>query len=131
MLKLKIKYKVKLVAILNIIFCMFALFVALSFAGEEFVYDSKGKRNPFIPLVDSGGKLINLEKEDTGASSDLSVDGIIFDKQGVSYCIVNGAVVGLGDNVGDYRVLKIMDNKVVFIKDGLMREIEISKKEVE
>jgi len=121
----------RFIATLNLIFYFLILISTLSFAEQDYIYNSKNKRNPFIPLVDSGGKLINLEREETGSDSDLLVDGIIFDKQGVSYCIVNGAVVGLGDSVGDYRVLKILEDRVVFIKDGLLREVVINKREAE
>lgn len=96
-------------------------------AAQEFVYDSKGKRNPFIPLVTSDGKLLKLETEES--SEGLLLEGIIHDKKGISYAIVNGDVVRAGDNVGDYQVLRIEDNKVVFVKDGEPIEVELKKEE--
>ena len=100
-------------------------FALICFAQQEFKYDSKGKRNPFIPLVTSEGRLLKLDKEET--ASDLSIQGIIYDKQGRSYAIVNNSVVGVGDIIGDYQVLKVEENKVVFIKEGQLTEIEIHK----
>jgi hypothetical protein len=115
------------IGILNL-FCALNFDIChLSFAQGQFAYDSKGRRNPFIPLVTSDGRLLKLDKEQ--AQQDLLVEGIIYDKQGRSYAIVNGSIFGIGDSVGDYQVLKIQDKKVAFIKDGIIREVEIKKEE--
>jgi hypothetical protein len=112
----------------------FFLFCALcfgiccySFAQEEFKYDSKGKHNPFIPWITSDGRFQQLEKEET--KGDLAVDGIIYDKHGVSYAIVNEEIVKAGDYAGNYQVLKIEENKVIFIKEGQISEIELVMEE--
>lgn len=97
------------------------------FAQGEFKYDAKEKRNPFIPLITSEGRLLKLDKEE--AQGNLAVQGIVYDKQGRSYAIVNDSVVAIGDNIGDYRVWKIEQNKVIFIKDGQAMEIELKKEE--
>lgn len=97
----------------------------LAFAQNEFVYDAKGKRNPFIPLVTPEGRLIKLDKQESASSGGLSVEGIIYDKQGRSFAIVNTEVVGVGDKAGDYQVLKIYEDKVVFIKDGEPFEVDL------
>ncbi|MFA5200036.1 MAG: hypothetical protein WC442_03900 [Candidatus Omnitrophota bacterium] len=109
------------------------LFLAVIFSpvfGEE-SYDSKGKRNPFIPLVTSEGRLLKLDKQDASSTGGLIIEGIIYDKLGRSFAIVNSDVVAIGDSVGDYQVLKIFDNKVVFIKDGEPFEVELTTKGVE
>ena len=98
-----------------------------SLAQEAFIYQPKGKRNPFIPIVDKSGRLMKLEKEEEKAQSELSVDGIVYDKQGVSYALVNGRVVGTGDYAGEYRVLKIQNDKVSFLKDDQIKEVAINK----
>jgi hypothetical protein len=102
-------------------------FRLFSFAQEEFAYDTKGKRDPFIPLVTSDGRLLKLDKEE--AKGDLLLEGIIYDKQGRSYAIVNSAVVGIGDFIGAYQVLKIEQNKVIFIKEGETTEVILKKEE--
>lgn len=98
------------------------------FAQDEFKYDFKNKRDPFIPLVTSDGRLLKLDAEE-GSHSDLLLEGIIYDKMGISYAIVNSLVVKIGDSVGDYQVLKIEENKVTFIKDGQSTEVELKKEE--
>ena len=122
--KRKVKTQNLKFLILSFSFAFCALHFTLSvFAQEQFVYDAKGRRNPFIPLVTSDGRLLKLDKEQT--QQDLLVEGIIYDKQGRSYAIVNGSILGIGDSIGDYQVLKIQDKKVAFIKDGIIREVEI------
>lgn len=124
---LKNKIRILNIEIRNIILlCIILFIVGIALAEEQqFTYDSKGKRNPFIALLTADGRLIKLDKEE--AKGDLQVEGIIFDKRGRSYAIVNSSVVGIGDSVGAYQVLKIENNKVVFIKEDKITEIEIHK----
>lgn len=106
--------------------CFLCLF-SISLAQEGFKYDAKSKRNPFIPLVTPDGRLIKLEPEEN--KKDLSLEGIIYDENGISYAIVNGEVVNVGDKIDDYQVLKIEKNKVIFIKEAQTTEIELKKEE--
>jgi len=96
-------------------------------AQGQFVYDAKGKRDPFIPLVTSDGRLLKLEQEE--GVTGLLLEGIIYDKNGLSYAIVNGSVVKTGDFVGDYQVLKILEKKVIFIKEGELLEVKLKEEE--
>lgn len=100
-------------------------FLVFSYAQDEFVYNSKGKRNPFIPLVTPDGRFLKLDKEEE-KKGDLIVEGIIYDKNGRSFAIVNTSVVGIGDFVGEYRVLKIEQKKVIFIKEDQTLEVGLS-----
>jgi len=110
-----------------LLFACLPLRQVLSFAQEQFVYDAKGKRNPFIPLVTPDGRLVKLEQG--FSKTGLSLEGVIYDANGISYAIVNGEVVKIGDIAGDnYQVLKIEQDKVIFIKEGQTTE-EILKKE--
>src|SRR3989338_6761834 len=104
-------------------FCL--LLCKIAFAQEGFIYDHKGKRNPFIPLVTQEGRLMKLDKEE--AKGDLSIEGIIYDKYGRSFAIVNSSVVGVGDAVGGYQVLRVEENKVIFIKEGQVVEVDLKK----
>jgi len=128
---LKLKAKNKGMGFIKLILAVFIFifsFLLLNYAQDEFTYDSKGRRDPFMPLVTSDGRLIKLETEQ-GSSSGLALEGIIYDKAGQSYAVVNGSVVKVGDNVGDYQVLKIEKSKVIFIKGGETKEVEIKKEE--
>lgn len=110
------------------VFSFLILFITIciaAFCQNEFTYDAKGKRNPFIPLITPEGRLLKLDKQESASSGEMAIEGIIYDKMGRSFAIVNAQVVGVGDTVGDYQVLKILENKVVFIKDGVPLEVEL------
>lgn len=115
----------------KIIICSFIFYILhftfLCFAQNEFKYDAKGRRDPFIPLVTSDGRLLKLEQQE-GASG-LLLEGIIYDKRGLSYAIVNGEVVKIGDAVGDYQVLRIEQKRIIFIKEGQTTVVELKKEE--
>ena len=110
------------VNLLVLFFCLLFLSSVL-YADGGFIYDSKGKRNPFIPLVTADGRLLKLQENEQ--NKEISLSGIIYDKRGVSYAIVNGMVVGVGDRIGEYRVLKILEKKVIFIKDNQIVEFDL------
>lgn len=103
-----------------------SLFFTFSSAEEQFTYNARGKRDPFIPLVTPDGRLINLDKDEE-ATKGLGLEGIMYDKHGRSYAIVNGRVVKVGDEISGYQVLKIEKNKVIFIRDGQPTEVELKK----
>ncbi|MDI6605883.1 MAG: hypothetical protein QME65_01905 [Candidatus Omnitrophota bacterium] len=97
-------------------------------AGSDFVYDTAQRRDPFVPLVSADGRLLNLNKE---TLQELQVNGIIYDGKGSSYAIVNSIVVKSGDMIGEFKVLRVEEDKVVFDKKGEPLEVEIHKEEAE
>ena len=116
----------------KLLICLFllGLILPLAFGQVESTYDAKGKRNPFIPLVTPEGRLLKLDKQEDTTQQGLAIEGIIYDKLGRSFAIVNANVVGIGDMVGDFQVLKILRNKVIFIRKGESLEVELNKEEV-
>ena len=102
------------------------LFLTFSFAEEKFEYNAKGKRDPFVPLVTPDGRLLNLDREEEAAKG-LLLEGIMYDKHGMSYAVVNSRVVKVGDEVTGYQVLKIERDKVTLIKDGQPTVVELKK----
>jgi hypothetical protein len=124
----KLKYMKMLKSLRFILLFIFAFWLlpfSFSYAQDQFVYDANGKRDPFIPLVTPEGRLLNLDTEQ--AKGTLNLEGIIYDDKGISYAIVNGAVVKIGDTVDGSQVLKIENNKVIFIKDGNPFEQELKE----
>ncbi|OQB16565.1 MAG: hypothetical protein BWY16_00028 [Candidatus Omnitrophica bacterium ADurb.Bin205] len=115
------------IRILTLIILTALIFSISSFAQDEFIYDAKGERNPFMPLITAEGMLIKVKPRQ--ATGGLELEGIIFDNISMSYAIVNGSVVKVGDFVGDYQVLKIQEDRVLFIKDGEPFEVELEKEE--
>ena len=94
-------------------------------SGEIFVYDSKGKRDPFQSLVSPEGYLINIEP--LSGISEIVIEGIIYDPKGSSFAIINSEVVKSGDAIGGYEVLDIQQNKVTLLKDAEKFEIELKE----
>jgi hypothetical protein len=102
-----------------------ALAVLPQVRADDFVYDARGKRNPFIPLVTSDGRYLKLEAEEQKKEEELRLEGIIYDKYGISYAVVNGIVVKTGDLVGEYQVLKIDEKEVLFMREGQEKRVEL------
>ena len=108
----------------SVLFWIFVFVSAVS--AEQYTYKYEGKRDPFIPLISSTGYLINLEPENNAT---LRLEGVMYDPQGDSMAIINGALVRVGENVGDAVVSSIEPNKVTVIKDNQKVEIELRKGE--
>ena len=117
-----LRNRLRKIFLLNLFFMLVCCF---SFAQGDFIYDAQGERNPFMPLVTPEGRFIKIKSR--LATEGLELEGIIYDKISMSYAIVNGLVVKVGDFVGNYQVLKIEENKVVFIKEGQPFEVELKK----
>jgi len=125
-------------AVIPVLVLLFSAFLTVEpFADDQvppsrdgYVYDIGGKRDPFIPLITADGRYVQLERaqEDVEAA-ELKLEGIIYDKYGLSYAIVDSSVVRVGDNVAEYQVLKIDENKVVFIREGQIKEIFLQKED--
>lgn len=84
-------------------------------AREPFVYDAKGRRDPFMPLVREG-RLISLSKERTPGTAPV-LYGILWDPAGPSMAMINDQEVRVGDTVGGYQVAEIRQDAVV-LKNG-------------
>lgn len=110
-------------------FALLGLFLVASFAEEEVFYEPKNKRDPFVALVSPDGRLLKLDIEEENKQVKLNLEGIIYSKTGLSYAIVNGEVVRVGDNILGYDVLKIEEDKVIFIKEGQAQEVILKKEE--
>lgn len=113
-----------LILIASLIFLGFLGF--FSFAEDNLIYNAKGKHNPFIPLVTPEGRILKLDYEEEGETS-LLLEGIIYDKNNISYAIVNGRVVKKGDRIADAEVLEIEETKVIFVKNGRKFELGLKK----
>lgn len=96
----------------------------------DYVYETGNKRDPFIPLITPDGRFVPLERTaEEEAAGVLKVEGIIYDKYGLSYAIVDGSVVKVGDLISDYQVLTIEEKRVIFIREGQLKEVSLNKEE--
>ncbi len=80
--------------------------------GKQHTYDRKGKRDPFISLVDSGiTSAAGLEVVET--IEDVKFEGVIFDPFGESMAMLNGEVVKEGDKAYNVEVVKIFKDAII------------------
>ena len=100
------------------------LFTGVAFAEESFKYEAKAKRDPFVPLVSEGGAYVS---DAYGISSikDIRLEGIVWEKTGDSIAIINGEIVGKGQQVGVAKVLEIEKDAVIFDVEGEEVRIEL------
>ncbi|MCF7869604.1 MAG: hypothetical protein K9M01_00600 [Candidatus Omnitrophica bacterium] len=116
-------FKPKVIKI-SLYFVFFCLLVSLSFADNKDYFYSNDQRNPFHPLVDSYGKILIPKKIDIG---NLSLEGIIYSKTN-SVVAINGEILEEGQQIGEFKILKIEKEKVILEKGNkkhnLMLEVE-------
>ncbi len=92
---------------------------------QDFVYDAGGRRNPFLPIVTPDGRFQKLEHEDVKIESELRLEGIMYDNYGISYAVVDGMVVKVGDMVNGYQVVRIEEKEVVFMREGQEKILDL------
>lgn len=96
-------------------------------AGESFLYNDHGKRDPFWKLVTSSGAVMNYDTD--LLVSDMALEGIIYDPGGNSLAVINGAVVKANTRIGLYVVSKIEEKKVTLFKGEEKFILELKKEE--
>lgn len=90
-----------------------------------FVYDSKGKRDPFVPsqLAVKGKKLL------AGEINDLFLEGIVWDARGESLVIINDETLKTGDEVLGFKIVGIEKKKVILAKEENEYSLSIEEEE--
>lgn len=118
-----------------IIYLYAALFLSRACLAVEpeqrkiFVYDAQDKRDPFLPLVSSDGRVLE-PRIVKGSEGRPQIEGIIYEAGGPSYAVVNGEVIKAGDTSGGYQVLEIHPEKVIFVKGSERLEVEFEGREI-
>ncbi|MBN1526904.1 MAG: hypothetical protein JW919_04900 [Candidatus Omnitrophica bacterium] len=83
--------------------------------GEQYEYRSKGRRDPFIPLVGSN-KIAAGGLEDVSSVDDIKLEGIAYELrvegQPKKTVIMNGEIMGENERIGIVEVKEIMKGSV-------------------
>ena len=95
--------------------------------GEEFLYDSHGRRDPFWRLVNPSGAIVNYDHE--MSASDLALEGIMTGKDGRNVAIINGQLLKTNDTLGAYRVKSIDPSTVILQKDQELIKLKLKKED--
>lgn len=98
-------------------------------SGEEiFNYDSKNKRDPFIPLVTKSGVYTPSLAMNIESVADIFLEGTMVDPQGRSLAIVNGQVIKVGDQIGVFKVIRIEAARMIISDNNREYIINLSSK---
>lgn len=82
-----------------------------------FKYESKGKRDPFVPLIGrERGKSAGLES--IRSIQDVNLEGIAIGASGKNIAILNGQMVRENDKFGVLKIKKISQKSVQLSIDG-------------
>jgi len=96
-------------------------------AKEAFVYDAKDKRDPFWPLVNASGAIINYDKN--LQITDMALEGIMIESSGQDIAIINGMIVQENETVGDYLVREITTDTVLLQKGQETFSLKLKKED--
>ena len=94
---------------------------------EAFVYNSGGKRDPFIPLI-TGKTKVAAGLEDVRSVDDIALEGIVWDPHGGSVAILNGVILREGQKKGSVRIKKIEKKGVTLYINETECNIELIEK---
>ncbi len=91
------------------------------------IYEEHGRRDPFWPLVDKNGMVINYRKD---VSADrMHLEGIVRDASGEGYAVIDGTVVRAGDRVGIFTVRTIREDAVILENGRKTFTLHLKKEE--
>lgn len=110
-----------LVALLSFILFT-SIHITVVRAEEEFVYDSKGKRDPFVPLI---GEAYVLSDAEDLELSELILEGVIFDPASTSFVLINGKTLEEGHVIGGFVIVRIFEDGVVVEKADSQHTLRI------
>jgi hypothetical protein len=92
------------------------LFV-LTTGGDDDKYESRGRRDPFVPLMGMESSAF-MRLEDVTSIADIRLEGIASGPRGKLVAMLNGEIVKEGDKFGEMKVKKITETTVTVIMDG-------------
>ena len=100
---------------------------AMAQGADPFVYDDGGRRDPFWPLVNSNGAILNYESE--FLITDLALEGIMAGTDGGNMAIINGRVLRANDSIGQFVVGDIAEDSIILRKGKQKFELKLKKGE--
>lgn len=107
---------------------MMVLAAAAGAQESEFVYTDHGKRDPFWPLVNVAGAIINYDEQDLMVS-EMVLEGIMTGQAQGNVAIINGMIVNPGDMVGLFKIKDITPDMVILQKDSETFTLKIKKED--
>jgi len=93
-------------------------------AGDDYKYDSHGKRDPFVPLI-SIDRPAASRLGDVTSVTDVKLEGIASSPGGKMAAILNGELVKEGDRFGDIEIKNITKKTVTLMIGGKNYNIDL------
>ena len=109
------------------ILCFFLLFVTLiaAFASaEQFEYNARGKRDPFVPLVGAEKPAVT-KLSDITSVEDMRLEGIAGGAKGEMVAMINGEMIKVNDRIGDIVVKSITKAGVTLTVGGKEYQLKL------
>lgn len=104
----------------------FLSLLLLPLHGAPDKYYSKGKRDPFVPLV-TGEVRTGLGLQAVEDVDDVRFEGIIYDPSGKSMVVLNDEVLKEGDKMYNVEVVKINKSSVTIKVHDMVYTIKLVK----
>lgn len=116
------RFRLLLLMIISIFVLRTPFSFAQGFAEERFIYDSRGRRDPFIPLVDKdspeGIRRSFLPPQiKVKIPVTLEVQGIL-SKSGEWFAIINGQIKKKGEDISGIKIKEIKKDRVILFYEG-------------
>jgi hypothetical protein len=94
--------------------------------GALSIYESKGKRDPFVPLVGfERGTYADLSE--VSSPDDLVLEGIAKGAGGKRVAIINGQMLKENSKIGNLEIIKVSDRSVTVLIAGTQHKLELSE----
>ena len=108
------------------ILCLFALIMTSAgfVSAEQFEYNSRGKRDPFVPLVGSEKPTV-AKLSDITSVEDMRLEGIAGGAKGEMVAIINGEMIKKDDRIGDIVVRSITKAGVTLTVGGKEYQLKL------
>jgi len=92
-------------------------------------YDSRGKRDPFVPLVGATSSKSVHSIEDIISIEDVDLQGVASDSRGRTSAIINGEMIKVGQTIGRLTLKSISSTKIHLSIDEVPYSISIYEEE--
>ena len=104
---------------------VFNIVILFFVVGNALAYDDHGVRDPFWPLISASGTIVSYGQD--LSVSDMILEGIVSDANGMYTAIINGTIVQAGDMVGLFKIEKIEAKKIFLSKGNETFELNLKK----
>ena len=111
-----------------VVFILIIFSAAPLVTAEDFQYESRGKRDPFVPLVGMDRPTVT-SLEDITSADDIKLEGIAAGADGKQMAIMNGEVLKENDKVGEIELKKIGKKSITILIGGKAYEIYLPGEE--